>query len=115
MAGIVTLTFDFNLTGSAASITVNGGTIVLEASPSLAIIGTIPFKSNQLSITSGAISILGQGDFIGQISFPLNATINPPTITLTNFAASVTWPSKSGPVTSQIGAGYPFGLGNFQN
>jgi hypothetical protein len=114
MAGIVTLTFQqAKLTGSTTSISVNGGTIVVEAGPSLSLSGAIPFDN--LSIASGAISINGQpgATVNGKISFPVNATNAAPTITVTNFSgmADISWGMQVQPVSS----GDPITLNGFSN
>jgi hypothetical protein len=118
MAGIVTLTFqNAKFTGSTCSISVSGGTIVLEAGPSLSLSGTIPFTN--LSIASGAISIDGQpGSTVnGNIGFPVNMTGNEPTITVTNFSgtATISWPSNTGGGVQQVPPGDPVTLNGFRN
>jgi len=116
MAGIVKLKFtDCRFTGpEPISITVNGGTIVLEASPSLSML-SVGFAF--LSIASGAISVEGPvgATINSQISFPVNATGNaPPTITATNFfsgQATIDWASNS----ETLSPGVPIPLVGFQN
>jgi hypothetical protein len=113
MAGIVTLTFQMAQFTGTTAISVDGGTIVLQAGPSLSLSGNIPFTN--LSITSGAIDINGQaGETVnGNISFPVNATSNAPTITVSNFSgmANINWGMESQPVSS----GDPITLNGFSN
>ena len=120
MAGLITLSFQMaKFTGSTSSITVGGGTIVLQAqaNQSLAMLGTFPFAN--LSVTSGAISIEGQpgATVNGNISFAVNATSNAPTVTVTNFGgtASMSWPSNAGGGFRVVSPGDPVTLDGFSN
>ncbi|HXO72024.1 MAG TPA: hypothetical protein VN838_23935 [Bradyrhizobium sp.] len=114
MAGIVKLTFeDAEFTGGITSIAVNGGTIVLEANPTLSLNGNFP--ATGLAIATGAININGQPDAAvsGTISFPVNATSNAPTVTVNNFSGSATisWGMQNQAVFS----GAPITLNGFSN
>ena len=114
----ITINFqDATLTTTTSQILIGSGNFALDTTSALSMMGTINFSS--LYVTSGAINVNVESGtmFTATVMVPVNAPGGAPSITVTNFAGTVTvtWPTSEGLQTQTIMSGDPITLNGFAN